>query len=223
MAIVEMEAGLRPVKSKGYLNELRAQGFVPGVVYGKDIGSVGIKFRGKELDGIMRRHGRNTLIALRIGSNGEQGERHTVMVKEMQHHPLKNMLLHVDFHQISLEDEITTVVGLALTGEAPGVSEGGVVSHTLRQLEVSCLATAIPDVIEVDISGLEIGEGIHVSDLAIPEGVRVLSDPETLVVNVLLPRIEEEEEEEEEEEVDEAEVAVEDGESPVHEEGEEEK
>lgn len=210
MSIVEMEASSRPVKSKGYLNQLRAEGFVPGVVYGKEIGSVGVQVSAKELDGILRRHGRNTLIALEIKSEGGEAEKHTVMVKEMQFHPLKNLMLHVDFHQISLQDEITTTVGLLLTGEAPGTSEGGVLSHTLRRLDISCLATAIPDVIEVDISGLNVGDAIHVSDLVVPDGVRVLDDPETLVVNVLLPRIEEEEEEEED--VDEAEVAV-DGEA----------
>lgn len=217
MSIVEMEVDTRAIKSKGYLNQLRAEGFVPGVVYGKDIGSVGVKFPGKALEAILRRHGRNTLIALNIKSNGET-EKHTVMVKEMQFHPLKNAMLHVDFHQISLEDEITTVVALVLKGEAPGISEGGVLSHTLRQLEVSCLATAIPESIEVDVSELNIGDGIHVADLPIPDGVRVLDDPETLVANVLLPRMEEEEDEEEED-IDELEL--EEGEEPAEDAAEE--
>lgn len=188
MSIVEIEASPRESKSKGYLNQIRSRGLVPGVVYGKQIGSVGIEFEEKELDGILRRHGRNTLIDMRIKSNGKKGKKYTVMVKELQYQPMKNQMLHVDFQQISLKDEITTTVGLAVTGEAPGVKAGGHLSQTLRQLEVSCRATAIPDTIEVDVSGLDIGDALHVSDLTVPEGVRVLNDPETLVISVAAPR-----------------------------------
>ncbi len=188
MSIAQIEASPRTEKSKGYLNQIRSQGLVPAVVYGKKIGSVGIELKEKELDGILRRYGRNTLIDMRIRSNGEKGKKYTVMVKEMQYHPLKNQMLHVDFQQISLKDEITTTVGLVLTGQAPGVTAGGLLSQSLRQLDISCRATDIPDAIEVDVSGLEIGDALHVSDLKIPDGVKVLNDPETLVVNVTAPR-----------------------------------
>lgn len=204
VSIAQIEVSPRTGKSKGYLNQIRSRGLVPGVVYGKKIGSVGVEFKEKELDGILRRHGRNTLIDMRIKSNGESGEKYTVMVKEMQYHPLKNQVLHVDFQQISLEDEITTTVGLVLAGDSPGVAAGGLLSQMLWQLDISCKATEIPDAIEVDLSGLEIGDALYVSDLKIPDGVKVLNDPETLVVNVTAPRRAAETEEPEEGEAAEA-------------------
>ncbi|MDP3050316.1 MAG: 50S ribosomal protein L25, partial [Eubacteriales bacterium] len=155
------------------------------------------------------RHGRNTILNLRIQSNGKKARKYTVLIKEVQYHLMKNSIQHVDFQQISLKDEISTTVNLHLIGKAPGTAAGGNLSQPLRQLEVSCLATAIPDSITVDISGLDIGDNIHVSDLKVPEGVKVLSEPDTLVVIVTAPRRVEEAETAEERETAGAEAAKE--------------
>ncbi|MDA8096070.1 MAG: 50S ribosomal protein L25/general stress protein Ctc [Desulforudis sp.] len=188
MTGVELEVRPRKGRTKGYLNRIRAEGFVPGVVYGKQLDGVGVEFEGRALEAILKRHGRNTILNMRIQSNGKKPRKYTVLIKDVQYHLMKNDIQHVDFQQISLKDEISTVVNLHLVGEAPGVAVGGNLSQPLRQLEISCLATAIPDSIEVDVSGLDIGHSIHVSDLRVPEGVKVLNEPQALVVSVTAPR-----------------------------------
>lgn len=188
MTGVELDVRPREGRTKGYLSRIRSEGLVPGVVYGKQLDGVGVEFEGRALETILKHHGRNTILNMRIQSTGEKARKYTVLIKDVQYHLMKNSIQHVDFQQISLKDEISTTVNLHLVGEAPGTAAGGNLSQPLRQLEVSCLATAIPDSITVDISGLGIGDNIHVSDLKVPEGVKVLSEPDTLVVSIAAPR-----------------------------------
>jgi large subunit ribosomal protein L25 len=188
MTGVELDVKPRESRTKGYLNRIRSEGFVPGVVYGKQLDGIGVEFEGRALETILKQHGRNTILNMRIQSNGKKARKYTVLIKDVQYTVMKNKIQHVDFQQISLKDEISTTVNLHLIGEAPGTTAGGNLSQPLRQLEISCLATAIPDSITVDISGLDIGDNIHVSDLHVPEGVKVLSEPDTLVVSITAPR-----------------------------------
>jgi large subunit ribosomal protein L25 len=114
-----------------------------------------------------------------------------VLVKEMQRDPVQGSLLHVDLYAVDLTQTVEVAVPIHLSGKPKGVEMGGVLEHPMREIEVECLPRAIPDAITVDVSELEIGDGIHVRDLALPEDVKLLSDPDLAVAHISTPTVEE--------------------------------
>ena len=203
-----LEAEIRSPLTRGELNRLRREGKVPAVIYGRGKETQSLLVDGRTLRQALAKEGTNVLIDLQIGEEaGPQAE--TVMLKEIQRHLLRQeMLLHVDFIRISMEDEIEVDVPLNFTGEAAGVEEGGILQFILREVSVKCLPGNIPELIEVDISSLHIGEGINAAALVLPEGVTLLVEPEETLVQMLAPAAEEEEEPEAEEELIEGEEAA---------------
>lgn len=193
MHVVNLTARTRTGRGRGYRNRLKNQGYVPAVVYGKEIGSLPIAVQIRAVEAVLGRGGRNTLVALEIDPGNGKTAKWDTIIKEVQYHPFKNELLHVDFHQISLNEELTTNVAVRLVGEAPGVKAGGLVEHLLREIEVSCLPRNIPEAIEVDVSGLDIGDSIHVADLTPPGGVKFTTDGDVVVVTITAPERETEE------------------------------
>ncbi len=133
------------------------------------------------------------------------------MLKEYQLHPVKNRLLHVDLQEVRLDQAIHAQVVVELTGESQGVTEGGVLQQSLREVNVEALPMDVPDRIELDVSALNIGDNVRVSDLPAIENVTYLDDPETTIASVIPPTLEPEEPEEEvsEEELAEGEVPAE--------------
>ncbi|MCL6558693.1 MAG: 50S ribosomal protein L25 [Firmicutes bacterium] len=181
--MAELEALLRPEENKSHKRELREKGLIPAVVYGKNVGSMSIAVDAKELSSILEKAGPNTLIDMRVKENGKT-KKHKVVVKAVQHDPIRRDLLHADFHQVSLKDKVHAIVPVHLTGTAQGVVAGGVLSPILRRVEVECLPTRIPEAIKVDVSGLGIGEAITVADLVLPPDVKVIEDKHAAVVTV---------------------------------------
>jgi large subunit ribosomal protein L25 len=173
---------------------LRHQGRLPAVVYGHHTAASTIDLDAHEFDRVFSRTGKTQLIDLVIG----EGRPSKVLVKEVQLSPRRNTALHVDFHQVSLREKLQVDVPIAITGEAEPVKAGEAdVLQVLHALRVECLPTDIPDVIEVDVSGLEhVDAGIRVSDLSLPSGVTVVVDPEELVVKLAARRVAAVEEEE---------------------------
>jgi large subunit ribosomal protein L25 len=179
-----MKAEERFVQSKGDLRQLREQGKVPGVVYGKKISKpTAIAVNEKELLSVLRSHP-NAVLEMEIPSAGKQ----PVMMTAVQRDPLTRHLLHIDFHQINMNEEVKTQVRLDVIGESAGVKEGGVLQVMLHELDIHCLPNRIPESIEVDISGLQVGENVLVSDLKLPEGVQSGIEGEMVVVTVLAPQ-----------------------------------
>lgn len=133
----------------------------------------------------------------------------TVIIKEIQYHPVRNNVLHIDFNQISLTEKLTVDVPVETKGESQGAKEGGVLEHILWELKVECLPTKIPEKIEVDVNDLNIGDVIYVKDLNVPEDIEVLSNAEAVVVSVKPPTVEKVEEEVVVEEITEPEVITE--------------
>jgi len=132
--------------------------------------------------------GRNALINLKIGT-----ATHPVLIKEIQRHPITRALWHLDFQRISLKKKIETRVPLHVKGEAPGVKVGGgVLEHLVRELRVRCLPTEIPASIDVDISGLQLNQGIRAKELVLPKGVEILVDADSVIVHVLTVKVVEE-------------------------------
>jgi large subunit ribosomal protein L25 len=184
-----LSAESREGVGKGVTRKLRAAGRIPGIVYGKTRDPQSIHLDPTALEKLLRGSGGiNTLIDLSVGDRTD-----TVLVKELQRHPVRGAFWHVDFYQVDLSQKITVDIPLHFVGKAHGVEFGGILDHPLREIEVECLPRAIPEFIEVDVSALEVGDSIHVSDLVLPEGVELLTDGQLPVASVVLPAAEVEE------------------------------
>jgi large subunit ribosomal protein L25 len=175
---------------------LRRTGQVPGVVYGTPEGDViAFSAEARELRRILV--GAGALIDLKV-----DGDARPVIVKDMQFHPVRGDLMHIDFVQVRLDEKIQTQVAVHVEGvdDAPGVKEGGVLEQATHQLNIEALPTAIPDAIVVDVSGLGIAETMHLSAVTPPEGVSFLDDlEETIIATIVVPTEEPTEPEVEEE------------------------
>ncbi|MDR7482753.1 MAG: 50S ribosomal protein L25 [Armatimonadota bacterium] len=190
MERVALKAQARAGVGKGVARALRRQGMVPGVLYGHGRAPRPLAVDARALNAVLRTHaGLNVLIDLEVAGNGEPA---TVMVKEVQRDLFRHEPIHVDFCAVSLSATLQAHVPIVLKGVPKGVAEGGVVEHHLREALVECLPTQIPDSLEVDISALGVGRSLHASDLTPPEGVRLLTPPEEVVVTVVAPRVHEE-------------------------------
>lgn len=190
-----LAAVTRNERGKNEARRLRRAGQVPAVLYGgKASPGVAISMDPKALlDILYSESGVNTLIALSV--DGESASQ--VLVKEFQLDPVSNQMLHVDFYRPPLDKAITISVPVTLTGEAAGVKQqGGIVDFVHREVQVECLPTEIPEHFEVDVSDLMIGQGIRLRDLLQDVEWKPVSDPDTLLVHVVAPKVEAEPEEE---------------------------
>lgn len=163
--------------------QLRAQGRVPAVLYGHKEATVPLALAGEELASAIR-HG-SRVVELKLDSGTQQA-----LIREVQWDHLGKDLLHVDFIRVSKDERIHVAVPLEIRGLAPGVTGGGVLDQPLHAVHVECLAIAVPDSIRVNVSELQIGSAIHVRDLHLPPGVKVLDDPDAVVVIIKTPMAE---------------------------------
>jgi len=187
MGDVTFAVEARETTGKGAARQLRQQGLVPGVVYGGGRGATPIAFDVAKFERLLAtsHSGVNTLIDL-AGDSAASGR--TVIAKELQREAVRGRITHVDFYEIDLKTKIEVEVPIHLTGTPLGVVNGGVLDQQLRELELMCLPNAIPDSIEVDVSGMDLGSTLHVSDLVIPPGVDLMSESDLTVATVLIPR-----------------------------------
>ena len=174
---------LRSRTGKGICRQLRSQGLIPGVVYGKGMESVPVTVNPKELAAaIAGEGGQNRLITLQ-GGGALAGN--VIIVADLLKDPLKGHVRHVDLHKIDLAEKVRVEVAVNLVGTSAGVKEGGLLDFAMHTVEVECLPNQIPAHLDVDISDLTIGHSIHVSDLKLPSGVKVLDDSRASIVSVL--------------------------------------
>jgi large subunit ribosomal protein L25 len=187
---------------------LRANGMIPGVLYGAGNKAHPFTVEERELRRVLTgEHGLHAI--LDVVFDGQKTAHHAVL-KEYQLDPVRPSLLHVDLHEVRLDQVIQTQVAVEPVGESPGVKEGGALTLVLREVNVEALPMEVPDRLELDISDMTIGDSLRVADLAVPEGVQLLDDPDSVVATVTPPtKVEEPEVEEEEEELLEGEEAVE--------------
>ena len=172
--------------SKKVLSGLRANARIPGVIYGGDKPPVRVALAEKELIVARKRGGVNAVLSLQLGAAVE-----TVIVKDIQRHPVTDRMVHADFQRISLTRKISAKVPLRIVGEAPGVkNSGGILQYELREISVRALPQDIPHGIDVDVSRLEMNQHIQVKELVIPAGVDILEAPEHLVVHVTQVKVE---------------------------------
>jgi large subunit ribosomal protein L25 len=184
---VEPRAG----SGKGHARKLRAAGRIPAVCYSPGSGATSIQLDPKALDRLLHKSsaGMNTLIDLQGG--GLDGK--VVLVKELQRDPVMGVLLHADLFAVDVDKPIEVKVPVRIIGTSLGVTfGGGILDFPLREIEVLCLPRAIPEELPIDVGPLQVGDSIHVRDIALPAGVQLVSDPELSVVSVVLPAKEEE-------------------------------
>src|SRR5512147_2709709 len=172
---------------KNVNRRLRQRGLIPGVLYGTGKAAVPVAVSPREIGAILKSaSGENTLFDLDLG-----GTRRRVILKEFQREPLRGQLLHADFYEVALDKALEVKVPIELEGVPVGVKlQGGIVDFVTRELEVECLPADIPDKITVDISHLELGKHLRVSDLKLGDKVKVLVEPDVVVAHVVLPRAE---------------------------------
>ena len=184
-----LQAEKRVKTTKGAVKALRRQGRVPGIVYGEKGEPLALSVDEKTLLQMIRsERGRNALITLQVADTSQ-----AVLVKEIQRHAITRAITHVDFHRVSLKQKVEASVPVHVKGEAPGVKlSGGVQEHLVREVRVRCLPTKIPAALDADVSTLQIGQALRGKDLNVPEGVELLLDLESIIINIVSPTILEE-------------------------------
>ncbi|MFY2557068.1 50S ribosomal protein L25/general stress protein Ctc [Corallococcus terminator] len=179
-----LEAKSREGSGKGFARKLRAQGVVPAVVYGKHLKTpVHISVDPKAVRAAINTpHKFNTVIQLKLAGGDQQ-----VLLKDYQMDPVTRDILHVDFIGVRADEQVKVDVPLVLVGKSVGVAEGGLLSQIRREIQVWALPNAIPERIEVDVTGLKIAEALHIKDVKFPAGVSVKSSVNYTVAVVAAP------------------------------------
>lgn len=202
---IRLEVRAREERGSAASRRLRAEGLVPGVLYSG--GKNGHSFAVAERE--LRRaltgdHGTHAILDVVL--EGQQ-KPHPAVLKDYQVDPTKSRVLHVDLHEVRLDQTIQTQVVVELVGVPEGVNQGGVLSQVAREVNVEALPLEVPDRLPIDVSQMAIGDSLRLAELAVPDGVTILDDPETVLATVTPPtRVEEPEEVVEEEELAEGEV-----------------
>ncbi len=189
MAELTLEVSRREEAGKGAAGRLRREGKVPAVVYGGHRETVPITVDRKAVTELIQKseHGVRSIFLLKMAGTDQQ--RHA-MIKDIQIDPIHRKMMHIDFVRVIMDEVIRTTVPMHLTGTPIGVKEGGILDFQVRDLHVECLPNAIPDKIDIDVSGLGMHQYIRISELQLPEGIKVLDDPERVVVGVTHMRAE---------------------------------
>jgi len=212
-----LRVSVRDNKGKEAAKKLRRNNQIPAIFYGPDTDPLMLVVDYPDLDGIIKQTAaENIILGLQIES--EKGsDSKTVMLKELQVDPLKNTYLHADFYEVSMEREITVGIPIHLLNTPEGVVEGGILQHVRREITITCLPDQMVEHLDVDVSGLAIGDSIHIRDIDLPEGLTTNQDENLTVAVVAAPTVIPEAEEIEEIE----EIEGEEGEEEKETEGEE--
>src|SRR3989442_7909208 len=191
MAIVSLEAATGADVGKGVARKLRADGRIPGVYYGRGEESIPLTVALKDLEAVIESaDGSNVIVDLKL--SGTAAKDRKALIREIQRHPVAGLILHLDLQHISLTERITVEVPIVLIGTPIGVKDGGgILEHLLREVEVECLRTDIPSRLEVDVSALQIGDSLHVSDIK-AERAEILTEADRAIAAVVPPTVLEE-------------------------------
>jgi large subunit ribosomal protein L25 len=181
-----LAASVREGLGKQKVIKLRQKGEVPAVLYGEGKENEHLTLEAIELQKIFQKGGASKLISLKI-KKGKKEEQEHVLVKDYQRHPVKGNVIHVDFLRVAMDHLVTVKTPVHLVHEEKRVKDGAVLEIVLHELEVNCLPANIPDRILVDVSKLAIGSGIHVKDLVLPEGIKIVNGPEEAIVMAAAP------------------------------------
>ena len=186
MQQTRLDAQIRDTSGKGAARSLRRTGKVPAVLNGRNQEVLSLQIDDYAFQSLLRSYGENALINLDVTGTGEE----TVIIKDLQHHPVKRNIQHADFQRVSLDEKITTLVDIEIVGSAVGVRDGGILTMVRRQLNVSCLPLDTPESIQVNVDDLNIGQSIQVSNLEIDDdNIEILDGPFLQIVSVIEPKV----------------------------------
>lgn len=185
MQQARLDAQVRDDVGKGVARSLRRAGKVPAVLYGRKRGAVSLQIDDRTFQTLLRNYGSNVLITLVLGNDDEQ----TVVIKDLQRHPVKRNVLHADFQRISLEEKITTQVSIETIGTPIGVRDGGILTLTRRQVSVTCLPLDTPESLQINVEDLNIGDSFRVSDMETGDELEILEDGVTQIAAVIEPKV----------------------------------
>jgi large subunit ribosomal protein L25 len=189
METLDISANLRSVKGTGGSRRLRREGRVPGTFYGPARSAISIEVDAKEFSGKVAHLEGSHLV--RLASEAPELSGRVALVRELQWHPVTGALLHTDLYEVDLDRKLTIKVPLHFVGKAIGVTQqSGILQPILREVQVECLPTDIPDFFEVDVSHLGIHDAVHIADIQTPEGVTLVFESNDAVVSVLPPAVE---------------------------------
>lgn len=183
---VSLNAEIRNFKGRRSRNLLDGQGKTPAVVYGKGIDSKPITVDSITINKILKKFGTSQLLKLNLDN-----EQYNVVIKDVQYHPITQRLIHLDFHRVRLDKLTKSIVPIVLVGEPEGMAKGCILQQHLREVEVECLPTDIPEAVNVDVSNLKVDESVHITDLEEIKGVGILDAPDTLIATLFYPEQEE--------------------------------
>ncbi|HID97634.1 MAG TPA: 50S ribosomal protein L25 [Thermodesulfobacteriaceae bacterium] len=197
MKQIAMDSLVRTERGKGVARKLRQAGRIPGVLYGRASEPVSFSVDFHEFNKILIRHkGEQVFFSLNL-QDKEGTDNRLAIVKDLQLHPVTDQIYHIDFLEVAMDKEVTVEVPLTTVGEPAGVRlEGGMLQFLRRYVTVSALPAAVPDEIEVDVTELNVGETLHISDVNPPEGSTLMDEPETTLVTVAGAAVKEKAEEE---------------------------
>ena len=185
MATVSLSASPREAAGKGGARQLRMSGQIPAVIYGHARQPQALTLNARDLDKMLEHiQAESTVIEVSVG-----GKTSKTLIREIQRHPFKRQILHVDFQELVAGEKVIVNIPIVLSGIPEGVRlDGGVLDQTLRELEIEVDPSNIPDRFELDVTNMMIGDSLHVSDIQLPAGVEVQDDPETSVAVLAAPR-----------------------------------
>ncbi|MCH2653176.1 MAG: 50S ribosomal protein L25 [Gemmatimonadetes bacterium] len=188
---ITLKAQKREGTGKGVARKLRQEGRVPAVLYGRELGTMHLSLDTHEAENLFHSIStENTIVGLKVEGVGELFQ---TLVREIQSHPFKSSLIHVDFLRIQAGVAVDVEVPLRLIGDPIGVkNSGGVLEQVLNELPVKCIPSKIPEFIEVDVSELDINDSLHVYDLELEEGINITVDEERTICAVAIPKVVEE-------------------------------
>ncbi|MFB3788600.1 MAG: 50S ribosomal protein L25 [bacterium] len=189
MKLVDIVIEKRGATGKGAARSTRRAGKIPGVLYGEQKNAIPVSVDRRTLEKSFKSSGEGENILVNLIMEGED-DKTLALVREAQHHPVSGVLMHCDFLRVSADRPIVTTVPVHATGSAHGVREGGILELMIREVQIQCLPLDIPDKLELDVSGLGIGQSLHVSDLPKDPRYTILTSPELALVVVAAPKIE---------------------------------
>ena len=182
MKNITLSAIEREKTGKGPSRRYRMQGFIPAIMYGYK-GNKNIAVKRSEFESIFEEIGEHSIISLSL--NGK--EKIDVIVKDYQLDPVKKNLIHLDFLEVESGKALRTEIPIKIVGDSKGIRKGGILEEFIKEIEIECLPKDLPEYIEIDITDLDVGDSFHVGDLKVKEGIKILSNPEQVILTIGSP------------------------------------
>ena len=188
---LKLSAQTRSVVGRTAVKKIKAQGLVPACIYGGHDQPVNLTLNKREISNLLlHATSEHVLVDLEIADGSAKSSR-LALIQEVQHHPIRRDVLHVDFHAVRADEKLHAEIPVEPFGEPAGVKNyGGILEIALHSLSIECLPKDLPELIRIDVSGLGVGEAIHVKDIVLPEGVVAHADGDLTVVRVAAPKVE---------------------------------